>query len=390
MGLFGKSITLFKLFGFAVRIDLSWLIILVLVVTTLATGVFPMQYEGLHWSVYLAMGLAAAFGLFLSIVFHELCHSLVARRYGLPMKGITLFLFGGVAEMDEEPPSAKAEFMMALAGPAASVLVAAAFLGTAHVGRGAAWPDTVTGVLQWIGFINGVLVAFNLIPGFPLDGGRVLRALLWHFKGNLRRATHMASRVGAGFGFVLIGLGILSLLAGNAIGGLWWILIGMFLRGAAKSGYRQVLIRQALEGEPVSRFMNEDPVTVPPSITIERLVEDYVYAHHFKMFPVVDDGQLAGCMTTEQAKGVPRERWSQRTVGEVATGCSSQNTIAPDADAIDAFRRMNRHRISRLMVVEDGRLRGILALKDLLEFLSLKVDLEGEEAPAQAQQAQNT
>jgi len=375
--MFGRRITLFKLFGFAVRIDLSWLIILALVVWSLAGAVFPSQFAGLHWSTYLLMGLVAALGLFASIVVHEMCHSLVARRYGLPMTGITLFLFGGVAEMGDEPPSAKAELMMAAAGPAASVVVAGVFLGLSQIGGLLGWPGTVNAVLRWIGFINAILVAFNLIPGFPLDGGRILRAALWHWKGDLRKATHIASRVGAGFGALLIGLGVVNLLFMNPIGGLWWILIGLFIRGAAKMGYQQVLIRQALQGEPVRRFMNDDPVTVPASIDLERLVNDYVYEHHFKMFPVMNNGRLAGCVTTRQVEEVPREQWSERTAGDLAAACSEENTIAPEEDAIKAFTRMSRHQASRLMVVEDGELKGILALKDLMKFLSLKLDLEG-------------
>ncbi|MFW6154772.1 MAG: site-2 protease family protein [Planctomycetota bacterium] len=378
--MFGRAITLFTVFGFTVRLDPSWLIIMALIVWSLAGAVFPEMYEGLHWGVYLTMGLAAAVGLFASIVVHELCHSLVARRYGLPMKGITLFLLGGVAEMHDEPPSAKAEFMMAIAGPVASVVVAVVFIGLGALGSLAGWSDPVVGVLKWIGLINGILAVFNMIPGFPLDGGRVLRAALWHFKGNLQRATRTASHVGAGFGAVLIGLGILNLLLLNPIGGLWWILIGMFVRGAAKSGYQQVLIRQALQGEPVRRFMNSDPVTVPPSISVEDLVENYVYRYHFKMFPIVEEDRLAGCVNTRLVKEVPREQWSQRTVGDLAAGCSEANTIAPDADAIDAFQQMNRHQASRLMVVQDGSLQGILALKDLLKFLSMKLELENNES----------
>jgi Zn-dependent protease/CBS domain-containing protein len=377
--MFGKTFTLFRMFGFAVRIDLSWVIILVLVVWSLAGGVFPQLFEGLHRGTYLAMGLAAAFGLFGSIIVHELCHSLVARRYGMPMKGITLFLFGGVAEMRDEPPSPKAEFMMAVAGPAASVVVAAVALGIAAAGRAAGWPATVTGVIRWIGYINGILVAFNLIPGFPLDGGRMLRAALWRWKGNLRQATRTASRVGSGFGALLIGLGFANLLLLNPIGGLWWILIGIFIRGAARTSYQQVLFRQALQGEPVRRFMNPEPVTVPPSLSVDDLVNDFVYEHHFKMFPVVQNGELSGCVHIRDIKKIPRGEWADHTVGEVALDCSDENTIAAHEDAIQAFTRMSRHQASRLMVVEDNRLEGILSLKDLLNFLSLKLELEGEE-----------
>ena len=385
--MFGKRITLFTMFGFAVRIDFSWLIILVLVVSSLAMVIFPETYTDANgkkfpWFVYLAMGLAAALGLFSSIIFHELSHSLVARRYGLPMKGITLFIFGGVAEMSKEPESPKAEFMMAIAGPLSSVLVVGVFYGLALMGGRLGWPIPVTGVLGWIAFMNALLVGFNLIPGFPLDGGRVLRSILWQWKDNLRWATRIASQVGAGFGAVLIGLGFISLLMGGpAIGGMWWILIGLFLRGAAKQGYQQVLIRQALQGEPVSRFMNPNVITVDPELTIEALVDDYVYRYHFKMFPVVEDTRLVGCVTTRLVKEVPRDEWVTRTVGDVARKCSRANTIAPGTDAVKALAQMSRHRLSRLMVVEEDRLVGLVSLKDLMRFLALKVELESTDTP---------
>jgi Zn-dependent protease/predicted transcriptional regulator len=359
--------------------DLSWLVIFALVVWSLAGGVFPSRYEGLHWSVYLAMGLAGAAGLFISIVFHELCHSLVARRYGLPMKGITLFIFGGVAEMSEEPPSPKVEFLMAIAGPISSILLALLFLGVAAGSRALGWSVVVSGVFGWAGLINGILAGFNLIPGFPLDGGRVLRSILWHVKGNLRKATQTASQIGSGFGGVLIGLGFLNLLFLNPLGGLWWILIGMFLRGAARHGYQQVLIRQFLQGEPVSRFMSSETVTVPETLSLEQLVEDYIYRYHHKMYPVLAEGRLVGCVTTRQVKEHPREQWAELTVGEVAEKCSKENAVGPNEDALKVLSLMSRTQKSRLLVMEDDQLKGILSLKDLLEFLSLKLELEAEE-----------
>ncbi|MBS3734499.1 MAG: site-2 protease family protein [Phycisphaerae bacterium] len=374
--MFGKSITLFKLFGFSVRIDLSWLVILGLVVWSLAGLWFPQQHPGLHWSVHLGMGLAAAFGLFASIVIHELCHSLIARRHGLPIKGITLFIFGGVAEMNDEPPSAKAEFRMAIAGPAASAVVAGVAFGAAQLGQQVGWPETVTGVLTWLAFINAALLAFNLIPGFPLDGGRVLRAVLWGRKGDLQSATATAARVGRAFGAVLFGLGIFSLLMNNLIGGLWWILIGLFIRHAASQGYQQVLIRQMLQGVPVRRFMTDRPVTVAPSVPLDAFVENYVYAHHHKLFPVVEDGRLVGVVTTRGLQQIPSGAWSNRTVADVAADCDEQNTIDADADAMKALQRMQQGRAGRLVVVEDGELAGVLALKDLLDFISLKFELE--------------
>jgi len=374
--MFRNAITLFRIFGFSVRIDWSWLIILVLVVWSLAGGVFPERFPDLPWGVYLGMGLAAALGLFASIVIHELCHSLVARRFGLPMKGITLFLFGGVAEMSEEPPSAKAELWMALGGPMASAVLGGLFLAGSAVGKLAEWPPTVTAVLGWVGTINIILLVFNLIPGFPLDGGRVLRAALWQRKGDLRWATLIASRIGSGFGLALMGLGFLALLLASAWGGLWFILIGMFLRWSARQSYQQVLVRQALQGGPVREFMSGDPVVVPPSISLEQFVRDYVYRYHHKMFPVVQGDRLVGCVSVDDVRHIDRNEWPRRQMGEIVSPCSEANTIAPDKDAFEALKQMNNYRVGRFMVVEDGRLVGMLSFRDLQEFLSLKLELE--------------
>lgn len=377
--MFGKRITIFKLFGFEVRVDLSWLIIAVLVTWTLARGLFPHYYEGLSRTAYWWMGVAGALGLFVSIIFHEFCHSLVARRYGLPMKGITLFIFGGVAEMSEEPESAKTEFLMAIAGPISSILLGLLFYGIYAMGEGAGWPVPLNGVTGYLAFINWLLAGFNLLPAFPLDGGRVLRSALWSWKRNLRWATRTASQVGSMFGIVLIALGVVNVLTGNLVGGIWWFLIGMFLRSAAQSSYQQVLMRKVLEGEKVSRFMVKEPVTVPRSISLTELVEDYIYKYHFKMFPVMQDDRLAGCITTRQVKEIPRQEWDSRTVGELAQVCSGENTVSPDTEASKALAVMNRTGNSRLMVVEDGGLAGVLSLKDIMRFLSLRLDLEEEE-----------
>lgn len=373
--MFGKRITIFRLFGFEVRVDISWLVIAVLVTWTLSQGLFPHYYEGLSKTVYWWMGIAGALGLFVSIIFHEFSHSLVARKYGLPMKGITLFIFGGVAEMSEEPDSAKTEFLMAIAGPVSSITLGLCFYLLYNFGQGAGWPVPLVGVTGYLALINWLLAGFNLLPAFPLDGGRVLRSALWSWKHNLGWATRKASQVGSLFGFVLIALGVINVLSGNLLGGIWWFLIGMFLRSAAQSSYQQVLVRKTLEGEKVGRFMVKEPVTVPPSISVSELVEDYIYKHHFKMFPVMDDGRLAGCITTRQVKEVPRQEWDSRTVGEIAQGCSGENTVSPETEALEALALMNRTGNSRIMVVDNGRLAGVLSLKDIMRFISLRLDL---------------
>jgi Zn-dependent protease len=379
--MFTKRIKIFRLLGFPIYIDLSWFVIVLLITWSLAANVFPSFYEGLATSTYWIMGLAGAIGLFASILLHELGHSVVARRFNVPIRGITLFIFGGVAEMTEEPPSAKAEFFVAIAGPIVSVILAIGCYAAAVFGA-AAMAMPVAGVLSYLGIINAVVVGFNMIPAFPLDGGRVLRSILWHFKGNLRWATRITSTIGSGFGMFLILLGLFNFIAGNFIGGMWQVLISMFLRGAAQMSYQQVLIRRALEGEPIDRFMNTEAIKVPPTATVHQLVEDYVYKYHHKMFPVADNGQLLGCVTTQDIQQVPRDQWDQRSVSDIAEPCDEENTIERGTDSMRALSKMQQKGASRLMVVRDGHLEGILSLKDMLQFISLKVELEedGEQA----------
>jgi Zn-dependent protease len=378
--MFARSVTLFKLLGFSVRIDISWVVIAALVTWSLATGLFPGFVQGLESRTYWLMGAVGAVGLFASIVFHEMCHSLVARAYGLEMKGITLFIFGGVAEMEEEPQSAKIEFLMAAAGPLSSVFLAFCFFALYLFWTVAQAPVPVGGVIGYLGMINLMLAAFNLVPAFPLDGGRILRAALWRWKEDVRWATRAASRVGSGFGLALIMMGLLALFRGNLIGGMWWCLIGMFLRNAAGRSYQQLLTRQALSGEPVSRFMEPRPITAPPSISIEEFVEGYVYRYHFKMFPVVEDDTLLGSVSTREVKEIPRSEWAGSMVANILTPRSPDNTISPEADSLEAISKMNSSGASRLIVVEGDRLVGIVSLKDMLKFLSLKVELEDEAA----------
>ncbi len=379
--MYGKGVKLFTLFGFPVRVDASWILIALLVTWSLAAGFFPASYPGMTTAQYWVMGTIAALGLFASIVIHEFGHSMVARKHGVPMKGITLFIFGGVAEMGDEPPDPKAEFQVAVAGPITSVLIGAACLALAGAGTSAGWPKPVTGVLSYVGLMNGLLVAFNLIPALPLDGGRILRSALWKWKRNLNRATRITSNIGMACGVALIVLGVLSIVSGNFVGGLWWVLIGLFLRSAAQMSYQQLLIRRALEGEQVRQFMTTDPITVPSMVSVADLVEKYMYRLHHRMFPVTDNGTLVGSVTARELRDVPRDEWNQRVVRDVVRPCSSENTITPDADAVEALSKMRRDGCSRLLVVEGDTLQGVLTLKDLMKFLSLKLELEEELTP---------
>eukprot|EP00913_Durusdinium_trenchii_P013395 g12576.t1 len=334
---------------------------------------FPQQAEGLTGGTYWIMGAAGALGLFASILAHELGHAVVARRFDLHIRGITLFIFGGVAEMSKEPPSPKVEFFVAIAGPIVSILISAGCLAAGVVG-GQVMPDAVSVVVWYLGIINGVVVAFNMIPAFPLDGGRVLRSILWQVKGNLRWATRISSSIGSGFGLMLIGFGLLNLLTGNVIGAIWQAMIGMFLRNAAQMSYQQVLVRRALEGEPVARFMEPDVTTVHPSLSVEELVENYVYRLHHKMFPVTDNGRLLGCVTTRDVQSIPRNEWPTTTVAHISSRCEPDNMISPDSDAMEALSQMSRDGTHRLMRGIDFKV-GRCVVEMEAEFADVAIEL---------------
>lgn len=375
--MFGKSVKLFKLLGFEVRVDWSWLIVAVFLIWSLAAGIFPAYYRGLTSGTYFWMGMVGAIGLFVCIVLHEFGHAIVARREGIPMRGITLFLFGGVAEMGAAPATPGAEFRMAIAGPAVTLVLAGicyAFLQWSFV---AIWPLPVFAVLSYLTWINVAVLAFNLIPAFPLDGGRVLRSALWAWKKNLRWSTSVASAIGTGFAWLLIGWGVFNFLFGGFVTGVWFALIGWFIRNASRASYQEVVIREMLSGESVHRFMTENPVAVAPTLSIQKFVEDYIYKHPYKLYPVVESGNLVGCVTADDVKRVPRPEWEQRTTGSIATPCTPENTIDPEADAVNALSRMSGKRTNRLLVVDHGHLLGIVAFGDLANFLARRMEFGG-------------
>jgi len=372
--MFFYRVRFFSLFGFDVYVDASWLLLAVLIAWNLAVGVFPSIDPGLTSAAYWSMAVVATVGLLFSIVFHEMSHAAVAQVFGMPIRGITLFIFGGVAEMHSEPTSALSEFLMALAGPVASAVLGLLFFLLFGFVASSQGPAAVAGVLWYLSCLNWTLAAFNLVPAFPLDGGPMLRAALWGWRKDLIWATSIAAGAGNIFGILLIVLGLIEVLRGDFVGGVWLSLIGLFLRGAASATYEQTLARQILAGHPVSRFMNRRPITVSPELSVRELVEDYVYRYHHKVLPVVRDGRLLGCVTTAQ---VGEDQWGRRTVAEIMEPCSEENTISPETDALEAMTKMQRTGRSPLLAVDRGQLVGILSLRDLLEFLTLKLQFEG-------------
>lgn len=322
-----KPVALFEILGFKVQMDFSWILLALLISWSLATGYFPAYYLGLDNTTYWWMGAFGALGLFGSLVFHELAHSIVARRYGIPIRSITLFIFGGVAQMDEEPPNPKAEFLMAIAGPISSFGLGAACYLTFEV---AYWQDAPVPFLGTVGYLsmaNGLLGAFNLVPAFPLDGGRVLRAALWRWKRDVFRATRVASRIGSLFGSLLMLSGVFHVVTGSFMMGVWWFVMGLFLRGAASTSYYQMIARNKLAGEPLRRFMTLNPDTVSADLPLEALVEEHFYRSLHDMYPVMQNSHLIGCISSKQIAGIPRDQWKRLMVRDVATPCSSENTV---------------------------------------------------------------
>jgi Zn-dependent protease len=375
--MFENRVKLLKIWGFEVKIDASWIIIAVLVTWSLAESVFPLYNPDLSPQVYWILGVTGAVGLFGSIIFHELCHSLVARRYGLPMKGITLFVFGGVAEMDEEPTEPKVEFFMALAGPLASIALGSSCFILLGIGRSAQWISPVLMILSYLGTINIFLAIFNLIPAFPLDGGRIFRSLLWYRKNDIVWATRIASGTGSGFGLFLILLGAISALAGGIISGVWWVLIGMFLRSASKMSYQSVLIRDTLQGESVAKFTNTHAVTIPPEASVEKVVEDYFYRFDNKMYPVVDEFEHVRYITLGDVRMLPRNEWKSHYVSQLAHNCTTDTAIGLNEDAMKALSIMNKTGNSQMLVMDvGGKLVGTVAMKDLIRYLSDKMEIE--------------
>lgn len=371
------EIVLFDVGGFAVKIDWSWAILAILIAWSLAEGFFPALYSGLPPLTYWWMGMAGVIGLFLSILLHELSHSIVGRYYKVPIRGITLFIFGGVAELEEEPLSPKIEFRMAIVGPILSLCLAGLFYLAMLGGAAAGWPQPAIGVVQYLASLNLILALFNLAPGFPLDGGRVLRAFLWGRWGDLHRATRVAAKAGMWFGVLLMGTGVFSIFAGDLGTGIWWILIGLFLRNAAAGSYYELRTRELMRKRMVRHFMSSSPIAVRSDISLQQFADDFVLRYHHEFFPVVDDGRILGSAGLEQLRKVPRDAWATRTVGDILVPISDSNAIEAQVGALAALRAMQQQRVSRLMVLDGGILVGILALKDLLKDLSLEVTLEG-------------
>ena len=383
-----------RIFGIEVRVDWSWLFIFALVSWNLAF-VFGQLHSG--WSTALRWGtaLVAALLFFASVLAHELAHSLVARARGMSVRNITLFLFGGVSNIQREPPSAITEFLMAIVGPLTSVVlgivlaVIAAF-SVGSLGNAVTNPQQVMGqlgpvttLLLWLGSVNVLVGLFNMIPGFPLDGGRVVRSILWAITDNLRQSTRWASWLGQGIAWIMILAGIamvfgvqIPILGSGLVNGVWLAFIGWFLNSSASQSYRQVVVHDVLEDVPVERMMYRNPVSVSPGTSVESLVHDHIMKSDDYGFPVLDEGQIVGMVTMDDVRSVERDHWSTTLVRDIMTPAEELAIVSPDEEAADALELLQQRDVRQLPVMRDGKLAGILRRRDIVKHLQLQSDTE--------------
>ena len=365
--------------GIRFYLDYSWFFIAVLVVYSLASHLFPLLLPQRAPAVYLGMGMVAAGLFFFSIVLHELGHSIVSQRCGIPVPSITLLFIGGIAEISREPDNARAELKIAVAGPIVSLILAAFYHELAALFAMMRFMEAHY-VFWWLAFVNLYLVIFNAIPGYPLDGGRVLRALLWMRNGRFRQATYITSRIGVGFSWLLIALGAYAIFFAGSLQGLVSIFIGLFLKTAAESGYSQAIYKEILDGIRVRDLMTPKPVCVPARIPLSLAVDDYFLTNHHVAFPVVDDeGRFRGLLRLEYLKSIPREKWPYTMVSEVAEMHDSRNLqISVNASASDALRLLLVTGQGRLGVTDaEGQLLGIITRHDLLHYIHIHTELDG-------------
>jgi Zn-dependent protease len=359
--------------GISINIDASWILIFILVTWTLAGGYFPQEYPDWSPILYWTVGLITSLLFFGSVLAHELAHSFVARARGLPVGDITLFIFGGVSQLEEEPETPATEFVMAIVGPLTSIVLGACFGAVTLLARGVSEPfSALTGYLA---LVNVILGAFNLIPGFPLDGGRVLRSILWQGTGNLQKSTRWASLAGQAVAYLFILWGIWRIFGGDWVGGLWTALIGWFLENAARSSYRQLTVRNLLAGHKVSEVMSRECLEVSGSLTLDKLVNEHLLPSGTRCFPVVDGGLVRGLLTLHNIKGVPQDRWGVTTVEQVMTPLQELQRVSPDEELWTAMQNMTTDGVNQLPVMDNGRLLGMLGRDNIVSFIKIKGEL---------------
>ena len=365
------SIQVARVLGIPVYVHFSWLVVFGLIAWTLATGYFPQRYPNLPVSSYWAKGLVASLLFFVSILLHELGHSLVARARGIGIRSITLFIFGGVARLEKDPPDGRTELLMAAAGPAVSLLLSAFFLGVGMVtpSGGTAWA-----VARYLAMINLVVAIFNLVPAFPLDGGRLLRGLLWKSMGKTR-ATRLAARAGTLFAYFLIASGVVSMLRGAGISGMWYVLIGWFLKDASAGAYESARVDEALRGVTAGDAMTKDVATLPADISLAEAAHDYFLHTGYGAYPVVRGEVVVGLLCRRDLLKVPAEDRERTSVQSAMTPLGERVVVPPGAPLLRAMSKMAESGRGRVLVMEGGRLLGMLTMGSVLRHVRVREEL---------------
>jgi len=368
-----RTISLGRIFGIPIGLDYSWFLIFALLTWTMAVGYYPAEFK--NWPVfqYWVAGAVSSVMLFVSVLLHELGHSVVAMRYKIPVRSITLFIFGGVSLIGAEPPSAAAGFWISLAGPAMSFFLAAIF-GLMHSFLDIA---PLLALFKYLVYVNIALGVFNLIPGFPLDGGGIFRAIVWRITHDMRRATIIAANVGRFIAYIFIFLGVWQILAGNLINGIWIAFIGWFLESAAVAQVQQQALRDILAGRRVSQAMNRQYSSLSADTTLQKLVEDHILSSGRRSFVVERGDEAIGLLTLHNLKEVPRSEWQRRTVFQIMIPIEQVKRVSPDGGLWAALEQMDRDGVNQLPVMTDGHIVGMLSREDIIGYLRTLREIGG-------------
>jgi len=353
-------------------LDYSWFLVFILLTWTLAVSYYPTEFK--NWPVveYWLVGAVTAIMLFVSVLLHELGHSVIALRYKIPVRSITLFIFGGVAQIGAEPPSAMAEFWIAIAGPVVSFSLALIF-GLLQLTLTPLAP--LLALVKYLAYINAALGLFNLIPGFPLDGGRVFRAIVWGITKSLYRATVIAGNVGRFIGFLFIFYGVWQMFGGNFINGLWIAFIGWFLESAAVAQIQQQRIQDLLTGHRVSEVMSRAYTAISADTTLQQLIDHHILSSGRRSFIVERDEEAIGLLTVHHIKEIPREQWKTTTAAQAMTPVANLKRIQPDTEIWTAVQEMDRNGVNQLPVMTNGHCLGMLSREDLIDFMRTRREL---------------
>ncbi|MDP2916728.1 MAG: site-2 protease family protein [Dehalococcoidia bacterium] len=369
-----SSFRIGRVAGIDIGVHYTWLLALILISWSLAQGFFPQIAPGLSMGTYWIAGVIGALLLFVSVLLHELAHSIVANARGLRVHSITLFIFGGVSNIEGEPERPQVELVMSIVGPLTSLVLAGIFygfymaLGTSY--RGGA----LSAVLYYLAYVNGLLAVFNILPGLPLDGGRVLRSIIWAATGSLSKATNIASTTGRIIGWLLIALGVFQLFSGNFLGGLWIAFIGWFLSSAAESSRREVSLQEQLGGVRVGDVMEPMPECVDSHVTVRELVWLNFIQHNRRAVPICYDGKIQGIVTLTDVKRLPQEKWDDTTIESIMTR-SPLYTVSKDDDLAVALKLLAQHGLNQVPVLSEGRLVGLLSRADIIRYLQISQEL---------------